>query len=311
MTSYTPSLPRLALALASALAFAGCDSEAAPLEPESVVTYDLLYESFVSPTVLQQSLSGGQPIAPAAGVGLGIDPTATLDGRYIAYAQRNLTDGGSVLRIVDRQSGSITPISDGSEFIEQPAFSPDGTRIAFTRSSNGSSDIFVVNRDGSGIRQLTTDPLPAVVFDHLPAWSPDGTRIMWSNNESGFLRLWVMNSDGSNKHRLTSSVDTFEDDAAWSPDGTRIAFFEVVTSTPKLVIVNADGTNRQTPTLLPNGVARHPAWSPDGQLIAFTFIPSNGSRPQIYTMKPDGTDIVLRTLDSQNRGGHHPAFIRR
>ena len=61
------------------------------------------------------------------------------------------------------------------------SYSPDGKRIAFAASSNGNSDVFVCNADGSDPRRLTDDP----ATDGSPTWSPDGRRIAFVSNRSG------------------------------------------------------------------------------------------------------------------------------
>lgn len=298
------------MVLLAVLTTACGDSPTTQVEP--VNTYDLLYESFVSGMVLVQPLAGGQPFAPLQAVQTGMDPAVSPDGRRIAYAVQ-IEAGVTRLMIADRLTGLVKPLTAGTDFDEQPSFSPDGKRIVFVSdrdSGDGGSDIYVMNIDGTDRRRLTTDPLPGTVFDRSPVWSPDGAQIVWSSTAGGPLQVWVMNADGSNKHGIVSGT-AFQDDPVWSPDGARIAYFEVADLTPRMIVVNADGSNR---TVLPtpaNGVSRFPAWSPDGTLIAFTFLPKDLSRPQIFTMRIDGTELQQRTHDAQDRGGHRAVFIRR
>ncbi|MGV3707304.1 MAG: hypothetical protein ACO1Q7_00575 [Gemmatimonas sp.] len=286
-----------------------------PVVPESGPTYDLLYEAFISSSLLRQSINGGEPTAPIPGVTVGIDPTASVDGRYIAFVAPDIAQYNQVLTLHDRVTNTLVPIGTGNDIDEQPAFSSDGTRIAYVSTVDVYRDIYVVNPDGTGRKKLTTDPPSAVIFDYRPVWSPDGTQIAWSSNEHGQMNVWVMNADGSNKHRLTAAPDVFEDDPAWSPDGKRIVYFEVRSEagavTTHLVSTKVDGSDRTVYVTPGGGSSRHPVWSPDGRLIAFTFIPSNGARPQIYTMNANGSDVKLRTFDGLNRGGQHAAFIRR
>lgn len=306
---------RIGLALAAIAATTGVACGESPLVPEAKPVYDLLYEAFISSALLRQSIDGGEPTAPIAGVAVGIDPTASHDGRYIAYGAPDSSHFNLVLTVYDRATRVSTPIGTGNDVDEQPAFSNDGSRIAYASTVDAYRDIYVVNRDGTGRKKLTTDPQSTVVFDFRPVWSPDGTQIAWSSNEHGQMNVWVMNADGSNKHRLTATPDVFEDDPAWSPDGRRIVYFEVRSEagavTTNLVSANVDGTDRKVFVTPNGGSSRHPVWSPDGALIAFTFLPSNNTRPQIYTMKADGTDLKLRTFDGLNRGAQHAAFIRR
>jgi TolB protein len=107
-------------------------------------------------------------------------------------------------------------VSGGPEFVldpstgcgAYPAWSPDGTRIAYTK--NG--DIFVINADGSGQTRLTDHP----AGDWGPRWSPDGNKIVFTTDRDGNKEIYVMNPDGSNQVNLTNSADD-EWQPTWAP----------------------------------------------------------------------------------------------
>ena len=100
-----------------------------------------------------------------------------------------------------------------------PAWSPDGRRIAFTSYRIGNSEVYLMNADGSGQRQLTRYPAQ----DGSPAWSPDGRRIAFSRSPAdcglGFCdrEVYLMNADGSGQRNLTRIPSAHEEDPAWSP----------------------------------------------------------------------------------------------
>ena len=94
----------------------------------------------------------------------------------------------------------LTPEDPGAT---SPAWSPDGTRIAYDGFRFGNRDIFVMNGDGTGVVRLTADP----AHDGNPAWSPDGTQIVFESTRDGNLELYVMNADGSNPVRITNDGD--------------------------------------------------------------------------------------------------------
>ena len=95
------------------------------------------------------------------------------------------------------------------------AFSPDGAKIAFTvADGSGTTGIWVMNADGSGVTQLTGGSNE----DEEPGWSPDGTRIVFSRDS----QIWVINANGTGQVRLTSKA--IDGDPVWSPDGSKIAF---------------------------------------------------------------------------------------
>jgi Tol biopolymer transport system component len=190
------------------------------------------------------------------------------------------------------------------------AWSPDGSRIAFSRfvsRSDGSSGttIFVIGSDGSGERALTSESEDA----DAPAWSPDGSRIAYGSNAGGTIDLWTMRADGSEKRRLTSTAHA-DIESTWSPDGRRIAFRRSSSpSSSEIMIIDADGGEPVSISGTSNGV--NPSWSPDGRFIAFALIPDAGGHPQIYTIKPDGTERALRTTDYRWAGGRNPNWLRR
>jgi len=113
-----------------------------------------------------------------------------------------------------------------------PAFSPDGTRIAYLELPNVS--LRVVNADGTGVRVLTDE---CGLYPSLggPAWSPDGTHIAFNCNRTN---MWVVGADGSGLTRMPHGRNPY-----WSPDGSRIAF--ELPHQGNLAIANADGTHVQ------------------------------------------------------------------
>ena len=84
----------------------------------------------------------------------------------------------------------------------EPAWSPDGSKIAFISYRDGNSEIYVMNADGSYPRRLTNDSYN----EHDPAWSPDGSKIAFTTSRDGNYEIYVMNADGSNLTRLTNNT---------------------------------------------------------------------------------------------------------
>jgi TolB protein len=101
-----------------------------------------------------------------------------------------------------------------------PAWSPDGTRIAFTPNRDGHYEIYVMNADGRNATNLTQNDFA----DFGPSWSPDGRYIAFNSNRSGVSQdVWMMAPDGSSPRQLTSdgSADTAP---SWAPDGEHLVF---------------------------------------------------------------------------------------
>jgi TolB protein len=173
----------------------------------------------------------------------------------------------------------------------QPAWSPDGSRLAFTSQRIGpaaaGTDIEVVNADGTGRRRLTY--ASASVEYTAPSWSPDGKEIAYVRSVDHNSRgIFVMKPDGSGKRALLR--DRCATDPAWSPDGRQIALSYCGT----IAVVNADGTGRRKVSHTPphDSVAdadffdQTPAWSPDGKTIAFV-------RDESFNREGGGDDFTI------------------
>jgi Tol biopolymer transport system component len=119
-----------------------------------------------------------------------------------------------------------------------PVWSPDGSKIAFTRILGvGNRHVFVMNPDGSGQTDVSKDPNAS---DFGPEWSPEGRMIAFGSSPSN--AIWIMNADGSGRKQLSNPTGFHVDYApAWSPDGTKIAFIRQLVKS--IWVMNADGTN--------------------------------------------------------------------
>jgi Tol biopolymer transport system component len=171
---------------------------------------------------------------------------------------------------------------------EHPSWSPDGTRIAFDshRDSNTSTEIYVMNADGSDPRRLTFDGPTGVqstasnVFDVSPAWSPRGDLIAYVKIVGQEHDVRVMGTDGGEQRPLTSDGGS-KSDPVWSPDGTRLLYARTGADGTRVYTVGLDGS--PPVALSPPGSGDFgPVWSPDGTRIAFTA-------GELYVMNADGS----------------------
>ena len=201
-------------------------------------------------------------------------PVWSPDGTKIAFIRNPtgnyepaLSPDGHIW-IMDADGTNQIDLTNGSGWDRNPAWSPDGTKIAFSTTT----EIWVMNADGTDRKKLSD-----IGQYFWPAWSPDGTKIAFKSASNG--DICVMNADGSGQKNLTNSP-AWEDNPGWSPDG-RITFM----CDGGILIMNADGSDQRI--LIPVG-AESLAWSPDGSRIA--FVSQVGSGTDIWVMNADGTN---------------------
>ena len=242
-------------------------------------------------------------------------PSATTDGTRVAFFVSMTTLTGEVVEdiyAVDRNGMNIQRLTTAAGVDDAPAYSPSANLIAYHRldPATGRSDIWLMNGDGTNPRNLTPD-LPADLSRGEPAWSPDGEWIAFTSSRGtagpGRGSIWVMRGDGSAKRQITLHPENgFDLSPTWSPDGQRIAFqrggISIVT------VATGEVTNLGLP-----GQSSQPSWSLDGRHIAFAWRPTEPGSGiwQLYTVRPDGGGMRLRTTNATWGGGAAPAWIAR
>jgi Tol biopolymer transport system component len=182
--------------------------------------------------------------------------------------------------------GQLRRVTEGPDL--SPEWSPDGTRIAFVRGgyveptdddpspANANRNVWVVNSDGSGLRQVTDGR-----WHGSADWSPDGQRLV-TDSDSSVVELGV---DGSDRRVL---LEGEYGDQSWSPDGEAL----VLAAGLGLGLGLAE-EGRPPVEPLDTPVAFSPEWSPDGEWIAFT---DGENEADVWVVRSDGTE--LRQLTS-------------
>jgi Tol biopolymer transport system component len=222
-----------------------------------------------------------------------VDPArpveAAFPGQNGKIVFRSSRDGDAEIYSMNADGSGLTRLTNDPGPDLHPTWSPDGSKIAFSRLLEGANfEIFVMDADGTDQTNLTDNP----ASDQIPAWSPDGTRLAFTSSRDSGSDIIVMDADGTDQTNLTDGP--FRDiSPAWSPDGTKIVFRR----DNGIAVMNADGT---AVTLLTSGPFQDaaPTWSPDGTKIAFAS--DRDGNFEIYVMNADGTD--------QTRLTDHPRY---
>jgi dipeptidyl aminopeptidase/acylaminoacyl peptidase len=178
--------------------------------------------------------------------------------------------------------------NDNGQYDMSPDWSPDGKQIAFASARDGDFDIWIMNSDGSGVRNLTNN----TTGDYNPAWSPDGQSIVFSGavgKPDEPTGLYIINIDGSHLRQVIDHECLHPD---WSPDGQLL----VCSLNDILHVVRIDGTNFHSLKVL--GVS--PKWSSDGKFIAYAAL-TGLNTVNIWIVNADGTNP--RSISTVNTNG--------
>jgi Tol biopolymer transport system component len=173
------------------------------------------------------------------------------NGKLVVFVDYNYgTPPGGTLEIANLSTRRSIPISEGGgsplDIDDEPAWSPDGRTIAYTRPEIDddynyvASHLFAVRANGKETRQITASPASN------PTWSPGGDSIAFDNDH----QIFVIRADGTGERRLTAG--THDSEPAWSPNGRQIAFQR----RSSIWVMNADGSRAHR--VLRN--AAQPAW---------------------------------------------------
>ena len=220
---------------------------------------------------------------------------------FTSYQGSQYAFGSPEISILN-SDGSIVGLTSNHFLDTDPAWSPDGQKIAFVsdRDGLGNPAIYVMDQNGSNVIRLTT-PVPRVRA-RFPRWSPDGTKIVFASGLDGDPEIFVMNADGSNLTQLTSTTGA-DDQPQFSPDGSKILFAsnrDAPAPDPpygkwEIYEMNADGTAQRRLTN-DAAVAQRPTYFKNGTKILLDS--DRLSARDIYVMNADGSGITRLTNNS-------------
>jgi TolB protein len=221
--------------------------------------------------------------------------------------------------VMDYDGEQIKKLTSNGSLNLNPAWSPDGSKIAFLTYRSGRPEMVILSSTGELKKAY---PQPRGELNLSPDWSPDGTRLAFSGSREGNAEIFVLRVSDGQVTRLTNSP-ALDTSPSWSPTGREIAFVSDRSGSPQVYLMGSEGTNvrRMTHEGSWNDL---PAWSPKGDRIAYcsrlegrfdifvrelatqkttrlTYGPSNNEDPR---WSPDGHHLVF----SSDRSGNYDIY---
>jgi len=157
-------------------------------------------------------------------------PELSPSGQWIV-----MTKDGEGIWLMKPDGTNPHAITDKDDI--DPTWSADGSMIAFASSRSGARQLFVMNADGSNIRQVTN----LENMGGRSSWSPDGTKLTFYAGPEANRNIYVINVDGTNLMQLTNGGDNLG--PSWSPDGNWIAFTSFRDGNNEIYVMHPDGTD--------------------------------------------------------------------
>lgn len=198
-----------------------------------------------------------------------ITPVFSPDGSRILFVSER--DGNREVYVCDPTGQNQINLTNHASHDIHPVFNHDGSEIMFSSNRNNQNpddyDIYTMNPDGTGLRQITDGP----DVDTYASRSPDGSRIVTRRVVNGNNEVFLLDHDGQTLLNLTDAP-SYDGWPIWSPDGQWIAYAggQPGGGQVALYLVKPDGTGRVKLTDRPLGEDRHPAFSPSGKWLMYT-----------------------------------------
>jgi Tol biopolymer transport system component len=215
------------------------------------------------------------------------------DSRYLVFAAKT-KDFDDIVVFDPRKSKAVRRIHVDLNGITSPVYSPDGRQLAFSGQNGGISDLFVVNADGTGLRQLTNDKYAQL----MPAWSPDGHTLAYVTDEGpgtdftelkfGNLRLALYDLDTGHRELLPHMESGRNISPQWAPDGKSLAFVSDRTGNANVYLYELGGDIYQLTNLFTGAQSTTPlspalSWARNADRLAFVYFEHQNN--DVYTIQ--------------------------
>ena len=230
--------------------------------------------------------AGQQPSSEPVG-----EDADAFGGPPHSIAFHSSREGNNEVYVMNPDGSDQTRLTMESRNDQRPDVSPNGrqivlvsNRIITETNPSGDFEIFVMDSDGGGARQLTFNGAE----DSWPRWSPNGRWVAFHSNVDGNFEIYVIRPDGTDLTRVTeyAGLDQFPE---WSPNGKQLA----IRRDTDIYLIELDGSNPIQLTAGGSGFNQMASWSPDGKQLA--FLSTREGYPSVFVMEADGSNQVNLT----------------
>jgi TolB protein len=229
---------------------------------------------------------------------ISLSPRISPDNTRLAFA--SLGRNGWDIRMYSLELGRMVSFSAGvgGGSNQSPAWSGDGSKLAFSSSRTGDPELWVADASGAGLRRLTNFRGP----DVAPTWNPrTNSQLAWASGRTGLPQIYTMSQDGSNVQRLTDGG--YAVSPSWAPNGQFLTFSWNRKYGPgdpggQDIYVMDIASKRWLQVTHESGSNDFPSWAPDGRHIVFER--SSHGHSEIWSMLVDGTEQHQLTHEGNN-----------
>lgn len=227
---------------------------------------------------------------------ISLSPRVAPDNSRVAFS--SLGKNGWSIRMYSLLLNRPVNFSSPGGTTISPAWTSDGSKLAFSSARDGDSEIYTTDASGGGLHRVTAFHGP----DVSPVWNPKtNSQIAWVSGRTGLPQIYVMDSDGANVQRLTDGG--YATSPSWSPNGQFLAFAWDRKYGPGApggqdIYIMDIASKRWTQLTHESGRNDFPSWSPDGRHLVFQR--EDGGASQIWTMLADGSEQHALTHGGSN-----------